>query len=200
MADFRCIASAGLSIARLISTCFVDDPPVITAPQPRAVLIRTEDLSPQGGQPSGIQNNTLSIMFYRVDVNTPTRAAWSAVGARDGRAHLPLDLHFLITAWAANAVEEYTILGRAMECLETTPILSGPLLDSSASWAPNETVQIVLGEITTEEVMRIFESLPHDYKLSVPYIARIVRLDSSVALPTPDVATVVQGIVPSPVP
>jgi hypothetical protein len=151
----------------------------------------------QGGQPDGIQNNTLTIMLYRVDVNKNTRAAWSAVGSFDGHAHLPLDFHFLITAWAANAEDEYRILGRAMECFEVTPILSGPLLESSANWAPNETVQVVLGEITTEEVMRTFDSLPHDYKLSVPYIARVVRIDSAQAVPTPDVATVVQGVVPS---
>ncbi len=84
-----------------------------------------------------------------------------------------------------------------MQCLETTPILSGPLLHPSAEWAANEVVQVLLGEITTEEVMRTFDSLPHDYKLSVPYVARVVRIDSREPVPVPDVTTAVTGVVPN---
>jgi hypothetical protein len=61
-------------------------------------------------------------------------------------------------------------------------------------------VQLVLEEITTEAVMRTFDSLPHDYKLSIPYVARVVRLDALEAFPLPDVHEAVVGIVPAPTP
>jgi hypothetical protein len=124
------------------------------------------------------------------------RAAWSAVSSLDGRAHLPVDLHFLLTPWAENAEFEYRILGKAMQCLETTPLLAGPLLHPSSDWAPNESLQLVLEDIPTEAVMRTFDSLPTDFRLSVPYLARIVRLDGRQSRPAPPVATLVTGAVP----
>jgi hypothetical protein len=45
--------------------------------------------------------------------------------------------------------------------------------------------------------MRTFDSLPHDYKLSIPYVARVVRLDGLRAVPPPDVRTAVTGVTAS---
>jgi hypothetical protein len=125
------------------------------------------------------------------------RAAWSGVTYHDGVPHLPLDLHFLLTPWADNAEAEHAILGRAMQCLDSNPILSGPLLHQSGEWAPNEAIQLVMEEISTEAVMRTFDSLPSDYRISVPYIARVARLDGRVAAPRPAVTTLITGKVPS---
>ena len=38
-------------------------------------------------------------------------------------------------------------------------------------------VQLLLAEMSTDTVMRIFDSLQANYKLSVPYVARTIRLD-----------------------
>jgi hypothetical protein len=51
-------------------------------------------------------------------------------------------------------------------------------------------------EITTEAVMRTFDSLPVDYRLSVPYIARVVRVDGRDTANRREVTTAVAGIVP----
>jgi hypothetical protein len=144
--------------------------------------------------PNAIGPYALSIFLYRVDFNKSMRAAWSAVGAADGKGHLALDLHFLLTPWADNAEHEHLILGRAMQAIEDTPVLSGPLLYAPATGLPDEptptpteAVQIVLEEISTEALMRTFDSLPTDYRLTVPYIARIVRIDTREARITPPV-------------
>lgn len=195
MAGMAALSSAGKSIARLVDAYFGDADP-LGGPTATAKLVTTADFK----ESSGVPSRGVTLFPYKVDVNAPTRAAWSAVGSYDGRAHLALDLHFLLTAWADNAEDELTLIGCAMQCLETTPILSGPLLDKNGAWAPNEAVQVTLGEITTEEVMRTFDSLPTDYKLSVPYIARVLRLDSLKAVDLPTVTTAVSGITPSPAP
>lgn len=167
----------------------------------RALLIRTEDFRQQGGGgPPVIPAHALTIFLYRIDLNKVMRAGWSAVGSQDGQVHLPLDLHYLLTAWGDNAEFEHRILGRAMQCLEATPILTGPLLHASGEWATNEAIQLVLEEISTEAVMRTFDSLPHDYKLSVPYIARVVRLDGRESRQAPAATDVITGAVPSLVP
>lgn len=194
MANFSAIASAGMSIARLLNASFAAAFPA--ADVPHALLVRTDDFSPNGGV---IQPPALSLFLYRVDFNKTMRAAWSAVGYREGRTHLPLDLHFLMTAWGHNAEAEHTILGRTLQVLESTPMLSGPLLDDTGGWDVTDAIQLVLEEISTEAVMRTFDSLPTDYRLSVPYIARIVRITSD-RVAAPPVLDAITGITASPVP
>ena len=201
MAGFAGIAAAGRTIERLLNAAFVEEPPIpgLAPPTTRAVLVRTADFEP-AVIGTNIGSPALSIFVYRVDFNKTMRAAWSGVGSHDGRGHLAVDLHLLLTAWADNAEFELRILGRAMQAIETTPILNGPLLDPSADWAPNESVQLVLEDISTEAVMRTFDSLPTDYRLSVPYIARIVRIDSRVKRSEGIVTTLIVGAVPEPHP
>ena len=202
MAGFAGIAAAGKSIEMLLNACFEDlqplDPPLPAPPgkKTRARLVRTADFEP-GNIEANIGTPALSIFLYRVDFNKVMRAAWSGTSGNDGRSHLGLDLHYLITPWGDNAEDEHRILGRAMQCLECTPILGGPLLHSSGDWGADESMQVVLEEVSNEAVMRMFDSLPTDYRLSVPYIARVMRLDGRVAAPEGPVITAITGAVPT---
>ncbi len=195
MAGFAAIAATGKSLERFLTSCFVDAQP-IDGLTTRAVLTTTVDFD-ESNTSSLISPPALSIFLYRIDFNKTMRAAWSAVGAYDGRGRLALDLHYLITAWADNAEHEHLILGRALQCLETTPVLGGPLLYPSGGWAANECLQLAMEDVPTEALMRTFDSLPVKYRLSVPYVARVVRIDSLVARPDVPVTTVVEGLVPS---
>ena len=187
MAGFTAIAAVGKSIERLLAAAFLDRPPVPTKLS-KAVLIRTEDLAPTKISDQ-VGEQGLSILLYRVDFNKTMRAAWSAVGSGDGRGHLALDLHYLLTPWAENAEHQHMIIGRAMQVLERTAVLSGPLLYETSLPATlqyadepvaavTDSVQLLLEEISTEALMRTFDTLPGDYHLSVPYIARVVRIDT----------------------
>jgi len=200
MADFGAIASVSKSIERFLSACFTDPlaPVPVENATTRAVLARTEDFRDNGV--GVLAPPCLSIFLYRIDYNKTMRAAWSGVGSLDGRGHLPLDLHYMLTPWARDPELEHRIIGRAMQCIEATPILTGPLLTPAGSWAPGEGVQLLLDDVPTEWVMRTFDSLPVDFKLSVPYVARITRIDSRRVFASPDVTTVVAGLVPSAAP
>ena len=188
MADFQSIAAVGHSLERFLNHCFSIVEPVSAADgdggdgsqRTTARLVRTEDLTSADEAGGVIAPPAVSIFLYRVDLDNTTRPIWSAAGNQDGRAHLPLDLHFLLTPWASNATDELRILGRVMQCLDSTPILSGPILDPIAGWAPQEAVQLYVDKMSTEAVMRTFDSLPIDYKLSVCYGARVVRIDGRV--------------------
>ena len=183
MADFTGVHAAGSSIARYLSFCFSQRPPISDSTT-SVVLARTEDFEDPNTQHATITLPCLSLYLYRIDFNKVMRAAWSSVSHVDGESHLPLDLHFLLTAWANNAENEYRILGRAMQCIENTPILNGPLLDpmtdwttQESIWTAQESIQLCMEELSNEEVMRIFDSLPVDYKLSIPYVARVLVVD-----------------------
>jgi hypothetical protein len=197
MADFTAIASVGKSLERFLSACFTDPlvPPPVPGSTTKAILARTEDFTTEGG--GLIVPPALSIFLYRIEFNKTMRAAWSAVGSQDGLGHLPLDLHYMLTPWASDPELEHRIIGRAMQCLETTPILSGPLLTPAGGWAITEGIQMLVEDVPTEWIMRTFDSLPTDFKLSVPYLARITRIDSRQRFAAPDTTTVIAGLVPS---
>ncbi len=195
MAGFTGIAAVGTSLERMLSAAFADRQPV-PGRVSTAALIRTEDLVDAAAITERIGAQGLTILLYRVDFNKTMRAAWSAAGNADGRGYLALDLHFLMTPWADNAEHQHMILGRAMQAIERVPILQGPTLFEPAlpaagyalepTAAPTDSIQLLLEDISTEALMRTFDSLPGDYHLSVPYIARVVRIDTlDVPLPPP---------------
>ncbi len=96
MAGFRGVAAVGKSLEGLLNGAFADLQPIGAATPTRAVLVRTDDLDLAAG--TLIVFPALSILLYRVDFNKTMRASWSALGSVDGLSHLPLDLHFLLTA------------------------------------------------------------------------------------------------------
>jgi hypothetical protein len=191
MADFTSIAATGSSVVRYLNLCFQERQP-ISDRTTNVFLVRTEDLNRH--ESNLITLPALTLFLYRVDFNKTMRSAWAAMSHRDGETHLPLDLHFLLTAWAENADHEYRILGRAMQAIENIPILSGPLLDPITDWATHEAVQLCLEDLSTEDVMRTFDSLPVDYKLSVPYVARVVLIDGQRSRADLPVTTAVTGL------
>jgi hypothetical protein len=192
MAGFAAISAAGMTIVRLLNACFQAEQPV-DLQTTRAVLVQSADFRTGANSTGVVPAYALSVFLYRVDFNKTMRAAWSALGSLDGQSHLPVDLHFLLTPWADNAVNEQRILGKAMQCLESTPIVSGPLLYPTTSWAASEGVQFVLEDVGTEAVMRIFDSLEAEFRISVPYIVRVVRVDGTTVNAPPTVTSVVTG-------
>lgn len=193
MATFAGIAAVVTSVERLLQARFVQDEP-ISGSNTHVTAIRSEGFASDSG---AFVAPALTVFLYRVELNRTMRPAWSGVGFLDGQGHLPLDLYLLLTPWGVNAEDEHRILGRAMEALEATPILTGPLLHPSGGWSSGEAIQLVFDDVPAENVMRLFDLLPGDYKLSVPYLARVMRIDARPATPDPPAATLVLGGVPS---
>jgi hypothetical protein len=130
----------------------------------------------------------VSVFLYRVYVNNTQRS----VGARmslDGRRLRPplsLDLHFLLTAWAQDASLQHAIAGWMMRALEDTPRFPAGLLNHrfAGSFHADESVELAVTELTTEELFRIWEVIVNNaYQVSVPYVARVVRIESLQPLP-----------------
>jgi hypothetical protein len=193
VAGFKSVGAVGKSIEAFLNDAFGDQPPV-DGYTTTAALVRSDDL--ELASTTLIVFPALSILLYRVDFNKTMRASWSSLGSIDGFSHLPLDLHFLLTAWADNAEHEHQIIGRAMQAIETVGALSGPLLYPSGDWDAGEAVQLYLEDMATDDLMRTFDSLQCDFRLSVPYIARVVVVTGTEADPPVDVTTVISGIQP----
>jgi hypothetical protein len=125
----------------------------------------------------------VSVFLYRIYMNAVQRTPPGRIGA-DGRrlrSPLPLDLHFLITAWGRDASLQHSIAGWMMRVLEDTPSLPVGLLNHGGLqiFEPDESVELAVAEIDTEVLFRIWEVIgTNSYQISVPYVARGVRIDS----------------------
>jgi uncharacterized protein DUF4255 len=109
--------------------------------------------------------------------------------APDGRRFkpsLPIDIHYLLIAWARDAVKQHRLLGWAMREIENTPILHASLLNQFGpepdTFAPNESVDFILDTIPILEMGGIWEVHRHKFQPSIPYTARMVRIDSDLEI------------------
>lgn len=103
----------------------------------------------------------------------------------DGRRHrsrLPLNLHFMLTAWADHGSLQNVLAGWMLRVMEDNPVLSATWLNTAFDepvFDPDETVEIVPADLSTEDLFRIWDVLIQDvYQLSVPFVARGIRIDS----------------------
>ena len=129
----------------------------------------------------------VSLFLYRLLPNGSHRPPSGRL-APDGRRYrnmLPLDLHFLLTVWGTDASLQHTIAGWMMRVLEDTPILPAGLVNAVAPDVFNgdETVEISLADLGTEDLFHIWETIvQNDYQLSIPYVARNIRIESAQVL------------------
>lgn len=125
----------------------------------------------------------VSLFLYRIYPNGAVRAPQGRLlpDGRRQRNKLPLDLHFLATAWARKASLQHEIAGWMMRVLEDNTVLSADLLNAPRPgvFQPEETVALTHTDLSVEDTFRIWDTvIDHAYQLSVPYVARTVEIES----------------------
>lgn len=130
----------------------------------------------------------VSLFLYRTVVNGSIRTP-PGRRLRSGerqRTQLPIDLHYLVTVWAQTATMQHRIAGWVMRTLETTPVLPSGVLHGVRPnvFRPDETVEIVVNDLTNEDLFRIWDILGEPYHLSIPYLVRNVRIETEETVPS----------------
>ncbi|MEC5385332.1 DUF4255 domain-containing protein [Uliginosibacterium sp. H3] len=178
MANVLAIHSVGSSIATFLRNTY---PKVVAG-----VNMPDADFAQMSsGEMAGSIDDALTritLYLYRVTVNEHSRQQRPALMSQEQQAPLGLDLHFMLTAWAGNAQDEQLMLAWTMRQLYLYPILDASSLSPEAGWGSDEVIQIIPSELPTEEMMRIWDALDPSYRISVPYIARLVRIDPDTIL------------------
>jgi hypothetical protein len=127
--------------------------------------------------PSADFGTSLTLYLYRVLINEHVRSQPSARGSSDSALPLSVDLHFFITVWAESAAAEQTICAWAMQQLHQHPIMDVSSLTAEGGWRNDDVLQIIPAELSNEDLMRVWDALAPNYRLSLSYIARVVRID-----------------------
>jgi Pvc16 N-terminal domain len=174
MASFQAIGSVAEAVARLLAQSW--QPSLLNGIELQFEVYQGKDFS--SPMDAGI-----SVFVYQVAVNKAQRTLPPPLPGY--RRPLPIDIYLLLTAWAQDASAEHDILGWAMRAIDDNPILSSGFLNAAISgvFRPEETVELVPADLTNDEVFQLWQVLPNSLQLSIPYVARVVRVDSDVVLP-----------------
>lgn len=175
MANYRAISAVSDAIVNLLQSQYSPADFDGASLQFRVYVARDFTASPmQAG---------VSVFLYRIYPNHSQRTPAGRLnpdGTRQ-RPMLPLDLHFLLTAWGRDASLQHAIAGWMMRVLEDTQVLPAGLLNHRypGTFGDDETVDLTITDLTTEELFRIWEVIVNNaYQISVPYVARNVRVES----------------------
>jgi Pvc16 N-terminal domain len=185
MATTQAIAATGQAILGLMADA---------CPKPEFSAARFELYQISNFQ--SVMEEGISLYLYRLAVNGARRNLPPTVGPNGERYRpaIPLDLHYIVTAWAQTAVKQQRLLGWAIRLLEDVPILPAGLLNNFGPepdiFKPSETVELILESLSLQDWNNLWGALKtNPPPLSVGYIARMIGIDSTVALSEGSVQT-----------
>jgi hypothetical protein len=184
MANFTAIYSVGNSIAQYLQNAY---PPDLAKTFPcQFKLVSSTEIALEG---QTALDQVVSIFLHRVTANENFRNATQLQDSPTRQPMVFLDLHYLLTYWGTSAQAEQTILGWTLQQLQTSPILDRSILTADGDWGATESVQLVMADLSLEDILRIWDALGPKYRLSVAYLARVVRIDRSITPGAPVAAT-----------
>jgi hypothetical protein len=138
---------------------------------------------------------SISLFLHRIAVNATVRNSARRV-LPDGtttRPLLPLELCWLITPWAPATSDEHLIAGHVMQALYDRAELGATELQG-ASWAPGDSLQVILESLPMEDHYRIWDTSDIPYRLSLTYVTRVVALEPKERVASPPVVTARFGV------
>ena len=172
MADYTAIYSVGDSLAKYLQNSL---PAIDPFKNVKFQLVASSEIAQE--DTSKALENKVSLFLHRITINQNFRSATRVPDEPTKKSILFLDLHYLISYWGTDAQSEHTILGWVMQQLQSTPILDNSILTPANIWDTTESIQLVEADLSLEDILRIWDALGPKYRLSLSYIARVVRID-----------------------
>ena len=177
MADFTAIFAVGDSLVNFLTSSYQSQQTPLNLPNPctfqlvSSTEIATEDIT--------VLDKTVTLFLHRITMNDQFRSTSRLQDINDREPVLFLDLHYLITYWGKEAQAEQKMLAWTMQQLQAYPILDKSILTTDAKWETSETVQLTPADLSLEDILRIWDALGPKYRLSICYVARVIRIDRS---------------------
>ena len=178
MATHQAIAAVSLALKGLLDRALPKD----EFPDAAIELLQPGDYAT--GMAEGV-----SLLLYRVAINH-TQRNLPPRNALDGtrfRPPLPVDLHYLLSAWSDDADTQQSLLGWAMRALEDTPILPGnlinPFMPAESVFRADESVELICDALPQEQWLVLFDRFAPALCASMTYVVRMVQIDSDKLMP-----------------
>lgn len=127
-----------------------------------------------------LSGNLLGIYLHRITIDPHGRTrsfAPQGVQQSGRQGELPVNLHFLLIANANSPTVEADLMSWAMLVLANeNQIDISHVQGIDDQWGDRELLNVAPEEMSTEDLMRIWDVFESPYTSTVPYIARTVRL------------------------
>jgi hypothetical protein len=172
MSSYMVLARVSEALRRILWEAIADDPVVQPIVGSEAAIVfanPTETVRDSA--------NRLSIWLYQITENEylKNQPALRTNGPTTVQElPLALNLHYLITPFAATPEADHRLLGLTMQTLYDNAIM--PLRQPVEAIA--EELRIIFCRVSLEELTRVWEALREPYRLSVAYTVRVTRIDS----------------------
>ena len=178
MADVQCVHTVAADLARYLTRAHQISP--IKNTSCTFEPVGASDLKKLDG------NKTVCALFlYRITHNEHTRNVPNAL--RTLRTPLSLNLHFLVTVWAAHAQEEHLILAWVIREFHGHPVLDTSILRGPGGFRDSDQIQLIPEELTLDDLTKLWQALMPPMRPSVNYVVRNVRIEMG---PTEDAGPV----------
>jgi hypothetical protein len=125
----------------------------------------------------------VTVFLHRVGMSSVQRTFRAPVTPSGTRMKppVPLDLWYLITAWAATPVTQQLLLGWAVRTIEDNLALPATLLNAGTStnaFRIDESVELTWAPLTSTEETEIWQVAQASRQPSASYLARMVLIAS----------------------
>jgi hypothetical protein len=174
LASYKAIISVGDSLVTYLRNAYPDE--LRTKFPCKFQLVSSNELN-RSNQDFG---TAVTLFLHRVTMDPYLRNQVERTPNFGQRVPISLNLHYLLSIWSDTALSEQTILGWVIRELYSHEALSPSDLTPDGNWGPDDIIQVIPGEISNEDMMRIWEALQPDYHLSLSYIARVVKIDPDI--------------------
>ncbi|MEA2588617.1 MAG: hypothetical protein QOH66_1544 [Actinomycetota bacterium] len=129
----------------------------------------------------------VSLYLYHVSVNTTRRNLTPRVDSLGRRLKpaIPLDLHYLLTAWSKEPGMQQRLFGWAVRVIQDTPTLPAAVLNQQSPeevFRPDETVELIWENLSQQDIFEVWEVARKHHQPSATYVARILEIESTDAL------------------
>lgn len=189
MADYQAVFAVGDALAKFLANAY--DPAAMGFPC-TFKLVSSAEIANEN---TTTLDKTVSLYLHRITTAEHYRNVTRLQDAPSGQPVLYLDLHYMLSYWdaaAEGAEAEQKILTWTMQTLQSNQLIDTSVLGLSSSapgWAAGDSVQLIPADLSLNDIMDIWNSLGPNYRLSVGYVVRAVRVDRQVAPQVPVVAT-----------
>lgn len=189
MADYQAVFAVGDAVAKYLQNKY--DPTVVGFP----CTFRLVSSAEIANEDTTKLDKTVSLFLHRITTDENFRFVTRLQDSPNEEPVLYLDLHYLITYWdnsAEGAEAEQKILTWTMQQLQSHPILDSSMLSLSSAapgWDATDSVQLVPADLSLQDILDIWDGLGPKYRLTIAYLARVVRVDRTITPDMPVVAT-----------
>jgi hypothetical protein len=123
-------------------------------------------------------SDRITIWPYRVSVNEHQRNRAFPLPQGLTNRPLPLDVHLLVSVWAARTSVELVLFTWAMRELYQLAAVDASILNSvDAEMRADEHLQLAFVDLSLEDLMRLWQGNKSGYRLSTALVARVLQVD-----------------------